>query len=177
MASVELPVAVPAIQQHLPEDLLNQKSAKHVGVQRDFTWEEVKLVVAAERLDLLGRKMPEELAYREDMDQIRKKHGSIVAFMQTVKLAEFLADPVAQHLMIPNDYPYALPKDTMHYILWSKPSLTPGTVPATDVRTLFESRLDKTLGANRYEWVWFVNPPHLQSIPEVVHGHLIVKKL
>ncbi|KAJ1775074.1 hypothetical protein GGF48_005438, partial [Coemansia sp. RSA 921] len=52
--------------------------------------------------------------------------------------------------------------------------LTPGCVPDPDVEALVVERLGaQTDGA--YEWVWFVNPPHLQSIPEVVHGHLIVR--
>ncbi|KAJ2552419.1 hypothetical protein EV175_003321 [Coemansia sp. RSA 1933] len=169
--------SVAQAQQQLSEDLLSQKSVKFEGVKRDFTWEEVKQLVASERLDILGRKTPEELAYRDDMDQIRKQYGSIVAFMQTVKLAGFLADAGAQYLMIPNDYPYALPENTQHYILWSKPVLTSGTVPDAEVKALIEVKLDKTIGAGKYEWVWFVNPPHLQSIPEVVHGHLIAHEL
>ncbi|KAJ1797267.1 hypothetical protein LPJ59_003250 [Coemansia sp. RSA 2399] len=176
MVPMEASAGVSVAQQQLPEDLLSQKSPKFEGVQRDFTWEEVKLLVAAGRLDLLGRKTPEELAYRDDMAQIRKQYGTIVAFMQTVKLAAFLADADAQYLMIPNDYPYALPENTLHYILWSKPALASGTVPDAEVKALFESNLDSSVGAGKYEWVWFVNPPHLQSIPEVVHGHLIVKR-
>ncbi|KAJ2372683.1 hypothetical protein IW150_004000 [Coemansia sp. RSA 2607] len=104
-------------------------------------------------------------------------YGSVVAYIQQVKLGDFLRDTASEFLMIPNDYPYSIPESTLHYIVWSKVKLTPGTVPDAVVKQLFESRLDKEIGVGKYEWVWFVNPPHLQSIPEVIHGHLIVQKL
>ncbi|KAJ1986911.1 hypothetical protein GGI25_006041 [Coemansia spiralis] len=161
----------------LPEELLNQKSAKFVGVVRDISWNELKLLVAANRFDLLGRKSPDELEYQADLRRIREEYGSVAAFVRQVKLAEFLADPSTRYLMIPNDYPYALQGRTTHYIIWSKAKLTHSSVPDAKVRELFESKLDAQLGAGKYEWVWFVNPPQLQSIPEVFHGHLLVREL
>ncbi|KAI8325783.1 hypothetical protein GQ54DRAFT_177170 [Martensiomyces pterosporus] len=160
----------------LSYELQHQKHPGRVGVQRQFTWDEVKQVIAAGRLELLGRTTPKELAYREDMQKIREEHGSVVNYIQKVKLAGFLKDNSSKYLMIPNDYPYALPESTFHYIVWSKVPLTPGTVPDPEVRELFEAELDEQLGTSKREPLWFVNPPHLQSIPEVVHGHLIVKR-
>ncbi|KAJ1962703.1 hypothetical protein GGI12_002485 [Dipsacomyces acuminosporus] len=161
----------------LSDELLNQKLPGRVGVQREFSWDEVKQVVAEGRLELLGRTTPKELAYRKDMQKIRDEYGSVTSYMQEVKLAQFLKDGSSGFLLIPNDYPYALPENTFHYILWSKVQLTPGTVPDPEVKVHIDTRLDEVLGTSEREYVWFVNPPHLQSIPEVVHGHLIVKKL
>ncbi|KAJ2723584.1 hypothetical protein GGI07_002539 [Coemansia sp. Benny D115] len=169
-------VSAEVIECTLSDELLSQKSSEHVGVHRVYSWDEVKQVVAAERLDLLGRVTDKELAYRDDMRKIREEYGSVVAYIQQVKLGVFLKDSGSQFLMIPNDYPYALPDNTMHYIVWSKDKLTAGIMPDPVIQQLFESRLDEEIGAGKYEWVWFVNPPHLQSIPEVVHGHLIVHK-
>ncbi|KAJ1855768.1 hypothetical protein GGH12_003112 [Coemansia sp. RSA 1822] len=158
----------------LSVDLLQQKHDGRAGVKREFTWPEVKQLVAANRLELLGRTTPKELAYRADMHEIRTQYGSVAAYIRQVKLAEFIADSSEQFLLIPNDYPYALPKDVRHYIVWSKTELTPGCVPDPDVEALVAARLGAQTDS-AYEWVWFVNPPHLQSIPEVVHGHLIVR--
>ncbi|KAJ1809715.1 hypothetical protein LPJ56_004492 [Coemansia sp. RSA 2599] len=161
----------------LGEEILCQKGDDHVGILRPYTWEEVKLVVAAERLDLLGRTIEKELAYREDMKKVREEYGSVLNYVRTVKLAAFIQQTDSQHLVIPNDYPYALPDNVLHYIVWSKEKLTEGNVPDPVIQCIFEERLDKDIGPGRYEWIWFVNPPHLQSIPEVNHGHLIVLKL
>ncbi|KAJ2160434.1 hypothetical protein GGF46_002260 [Coemansia sp. RSA 552] len=161
----------------LPDELMNQKRPGRIGVARQFTWKEVKQLIAANRLELLGRTTPEELAYREEMELVREKHGSVVNYIVSVKLAGFIADATEEYLLIPNDYPYALPEDTLHYIVWSKTDLSPGTVPDPPVEGIFTEALDNQIGKGKYEWVWFVNPPHLQSIPDVVHGHLIVRKL
>ncbi|KAJ2320367.1 hypothetical protein H4S02_007000 [Coemansia sp. RSA 2611] len=170
MPAADLPLTV-----ELAADLLEQKQPGHAGVTREFTWLEVKQLVAANRLELLGRTTPEELAYREDMRKIRDEYGSVTKFILEVKLAEFIASSAERYLMIPNDYPYSLPATTRHYIIWSKVELTSGTVPDPEIRALFSKKLDAQFGSDRYEWVWFVNPPHLQSIPEVVHGHLIIQ--
>ncbi|ORX74529.1 hypothetical protein DL89DRAFT_264380 [Linderina pennispora] len=52
-------------------------------------------------------------------------------------------------------------------------AMSAGTVPDPVVKELFERRLDELHGTAGRESLWFVNPPALQSIPEVVHGHLI----
>ncbi|KAJ2716715.1 hypothetical protein H4R19_000489 [Coemansia spiralis] len=153
------------------------EATERTPITREFSWAEVKEVVAAGQLDRLGRTAAAEAAYAEDMRRIREEHGSVVAYIRGVKLADFVADLEAEYLLIPNDYPYALASDTAHYIVWSKTKLASGTVPDPAVRGVVAARLDALLGAGAYEWVWFVNPMHLQSIPEFVHGHLLVRTL
>ncbi|KAJ2778405.1 hypothetical protein H4R18_004625 [Coemansia javaensis] len=158
-------------------NLLAKKTPGRSGVTRRFTWDEVRDIVAANRLDLLGRTVADEETYSRDMERVRAEHGSVSAYVRTVKLADFIADAAANHLLILNDYPYALPADARHYILWSKLAMASGNEPEPAVREIFVAALDAQIGAGRYEWIWFVNPPELQSIPEVVHGHLIVREL
>ncbi|KAJ1957772.1 hypothetical protein EC988_000659 [Linderina pennispora] len=155
----------------------NPKRPNNMGVPRIFTWDEIKEIVAVGRLELLGRTTPKEQAYRADMQQIREQYGSVTNYVLKVKLGRFINDSADDYLMIPNDYPYALPENTFHYIVWSKVAMSAGTVPDPVVKELFERRLDELHGAAGRESLWFVNPPALQSIPEVVHGHLIVKML
>ncbi|KAJ2845806.1 hypothetical protein J3B02_004578, partial [Coemansia erecta] len=111
----------------LSNEILCQKGDDHVGILRPYTWEEVKLVVAAERLDLLGRTIDKELAYREDMKKVREEYGSVLNYVRQVKLAAFIQETDSKHLVIPNDYPYALSDNVAHYIVWSKEKLTVGT--------------------------------------------------
>ncbi|KAJ1935556.1 hypothetical protein FBU59_005348 [Linderina macrospora] len=167
-------VAAPA---HVSVETTNPKRPNNMGVQRIFTWDEIKEVVAAGRLELLGRTEPKEIAYRADMQKIREEYGSVTNYVLSVKLGKFINESTDDYLMIPNDYPYALPDNTFHYIVWSKVAMAPGTVPDPVVKSLFDSKLDELHGTAARESLWFVNPPALQSIPEVVHGHLIVKML
>ncbi|KAJ2129226.1 hypothetical protein IW136_005897 [Coemansia sp. RSA 678] len=169
-ATTELPIGHST---EVSADLL-QKHDSQVGVMREFTWLEVNQLVAANRLELLGRTTLKELQYRADMHEVRAQYGSVATYIRQVKLAAFIADSSEQFLLVLNDYPYAVPNDAQHYIVWSKTELSPGCVPDPDVEAFIVERLGaQTDGA--YEWVWFVNPPYLQSIPEVVHGHLIVR--
>ncbi|KAJ2437367.1 hypothetical protein GGI03_009267, partial [Coemansia sp. RSA 2337] len=83
MPSVEtvVPTApVSAVAQPLPKELQNMKAPGRLGVEREFTWDEVRLIVAAERLDLLGRTAEKERIYGEYMDQLRQEYGSVAAY-------------------------------------------------------------------------------------------------
>ncbi|KAJ2751295.1 hypothetical protein GGH94_006120 [Coemansia aciculifera] len=163
--------------QTLPKELQNMKSPGILGVEREFTWDEVRQIVAAERLDLLGRTAEKERIYSEYMDQLRKEYGSVAAYVLQTKLASFIADSSREYLIIPNDFPYALEPDMSHFIVWSKLKLTGGIVPDPFIKQMIGAYLDELIGEGEYEWTWFVNPPHLQSIPDAAHGHLIVKTL
>ncbi|KAJ1908573.1 hypothetical protein GGI09_002158 [Coemansia sp. S100] len=180
MPSVEtvVPTApVSAVAQPLPKELQNMKAPGRLGVEREFTWDEVRLIVAAERLDLLGRTAEKERIYGEYMDQLRQEYGSVAAYVLQTKLASFMADSSRVYLIIPNDFPYALGADMSHFIVWSKQKLTGGTVPDLFIKQTIVAYLGELIGEGKYEWTWFVNPPHLQSIPDAAHGHLIVKTL
>ncbi|KAJ2331787.1 hypothetical protein GGI00_003096, partial [Coemansia sp. RSA 2681] len=161
----------------LPKNLLNLKCPSRPGLERTLTWDEVKQLVAAERMDLMGRTNEKQSEYIEYKKQITQEHGSVVACIRQTKLAPFLADSSKEYLVLPNDFPYALAPDMAHFIVWSKRNLTAGLVPDQDIQLVFTAHFDELIGAGKYEWTWFVNPPHLQSIPEAAHGHLIVKKL
>ncbi|KAJ2485761.1 hypothetical protein IWW37_005842 [Coemansia sp. RSA 2050] len=161
----------------LPKELQNMKIPGNLGVDRDFTWDEVRQIVAAERLDLLGRLVEKERVYSEYMQQLREEYGSVAAYVLQTKLKSFIADSSKDYLIVPNDFPYALEPDMSHFIVWSKLQLTGGVVPDPVIKQMIDAYLDELIGGGKYEWAWFVNPPHLQSIPDASHGHLIVKTL
>ncbi|KAJ2834555.1 hypothetical protein GGI24_000348 [Coemansia furcata] len=163
--------------QALSKKLLNMEVPGRLGVEREFTWDEIKQIVAAERLELLSRTTEQERVYTEHMQLLSQEHGSASAYVLKIKLASFIADDSREYLIIPNDYPYALEPDMSHFIVWSKPKLASGIVPAPVIKHMIGSYLDEHIGESKYEWTWFVNQPHLQSIPDVSHGHLIVKTL
>ncbi|KAJ2742719.1 hypothetical protein GGI20_004283 [Coemansia sp. BCRC 34301] len=159
------------------KDAPNLKGSCGDCVERELTWDEVKQILAADRVDLLGRTVEQQRVYAEYMEQLALEYGSVVAYIRQIKLAPFIADNSKEHLVLLNDFPYALTPDMAHFIVWSKQKLTTGMVPDPVILELFSAHLDELIGAGKYEWVWFVNPPHLQSIPEAAHGHLIVRTL
>ncbi|KAK9836003.1 hypothetical protein WJX81_005227 [Elliptochloris bilobata] len=66
----------------------------------------------------------------------------------------------------PNDFPYHLDPDVEHHNVWS-------------TRPLPEAELHKVVQRNRqgYEWVAFINPTPIQTIPSVWHAHIISRPL
>lgn len=163
----------------IPDEIISLKNPKWAGVSRGYTWDEIKLVVAAQRYELLGRHTKDEATYVEFMKRMRAQYGTTIEFMAKSKLVDFLADPAANFHLIPSDFPYAIPEGAAHYILWSKPKLQSlarePEIPL--VREIIVDKFNEIYGGpDNYEWVWFVNPPHLQTIPEVSHGHAIAVK-
>ncbi|KAJ3038341.1 hypothetical protein HDV00_000762 [Rhizophlyctis rosea] len=65
-----------------------------------------------------------------------------------------------------NDFPYAtVPSENiLHYVLWS-------------LEDLSEEEVSQILDAKLPDWehVFFVNPPHRKTIPEIPHYHVFVR--
>lgn len=68
-----------------------------------------------------------------------------------------------------NEFPYFLPADIEHHCIWSHPKEL--SVPQIE-EVLRRQRPD-----NEFEYVWFVNPPHLKSVPDVDHAHVLSRKI
>ncbi|KAJ2775624.1 hypothetical protein IWQ57_000306 [Coemansia nantahalensis] len=156
--------------------LAEAKAAARTPITRAFTWAELQCIIASEQFDQLGRTAADREIYAEDMRLVCQQYESVANYIRNVKLAGFVDDPTTEYLLLPNDYPYALEADTTHLILWSKYWLAPGTALDPTLCDMIVAQLDGLFGAGTYEWLWFVNPAHLQSIPEVSHGHLLVRK-
>jgi glutaredoxin-related protein len=65
--------------------------------------------------------------------------------------------------LVHNKYPYDIRDDVIHMILWSAENLSIEQV---------DKILKKTL---HNEFVYFINPQHLKSIPDVFHVHVFIK--
>ncbi|AGE54263.1 protein of unknown function (DUF3605) [Paramecium bursaria Chlorella virus NY2B] len=119
-------------------------------------WEDAKMCVLLDRLDLLRRshdvleKYEEYLRYLDD-------NGIHV---RDVILKKMRNRPVK---WLKNDYPYDI-DDACHYLIWSTKPLEP---------ELVRDFADKYTGGREY--VTFVNPEHLKSIPDIWHAHVLVR--
>ena len=65
-------------------------------------------------------------------------------------------------VMSPNDFPYWFEDGMRHDVIWS----SQGVVTETEVHRLAQMNLPGR------EIIWYANPPHLKSVPEIdrVHG-------
>ncbi|KAI7900765.1 uncharacterized protein BX663DRAFT_476262 [Cokeromyces recurvatus] len=92
------------------------------------------------------------------------KYGSVENYLLKEKI-HFSSD--SNFLILPNDFPYSIDPGIEHVLIWSKEPLAADFV---------ESLLEKNYGSSVWEWVYFVNPPELQSIPRLPHVHVFMRK-
>jgi hypothetical protein len=69
-------------------------------------------------------------------------------------------------IILPNDFPYSVTPDTRHILLWSQIPLS---------RDYIEDILEKNYGKENYEWVFWVNPPEIQSVRKLPHVHVFMR--
>ena len=84
-------------------------------------------------------------------------------------------------ILIPNDFPYYVEDNVVHYVLWKYNNSTSNSnnnIPTSitekeieDAKRILE--INPTINAT--EILHWINPPHLKSIPEIDHVHFLCK--
>ncbi|GBC24515.1 uncharacterized protein OCT59_009158 [Rhizophagus irregularis] len=153
------------------------------------TWEDVKEIVESGRLELFYRSKSEQLRYRAYRERIKKEYGSLDNYIyQNVlnwpkesspndpSLQEYFSSkiPSTHYNLRLNDFPYTIDSSISHYVLWSRlPFRDPNDRNVKDDINLF---LKENFPGNE-EWLFFINPPQLQSIKNIWHGHIFVRDI
>ncbi|KAI9481040.1 MAG: hypothetical protein EXX96DRAFT_607808 [Benjaminiella poitrasii] len=104
------------------------------------------------------------------MRETLEKYGSIESYLLCTKLKDFAITDSHQYrpkvIILPNDFPYSVSKDIQHILLWSRIPLA---------RDYIEEILETNYGHQTYEWVYFVNPPEIQSVRKLPHVHVFMR--
>jgi hypothetical protein len=69
-------------------------------------------------------------------------------------------------IILPNDFPYSVAEGISHILLWSQIPLA---------RDYIEDILETNYSHTLYEWVYFVNPPEIQSVRKLPHVHVFMR--
>jgi hypothetical protein len=153
---------------------------------RAFSWEELRAVVSAGRLDLLGRSDEQQCAYDAFAADLRLVWHSPSDYLLFSKFgvsyhldgdgrrraANAVSDSDSSRLaLVPNDFPYHFEPGIQHFILWKLGG-----------EALKQSEVDDatntlTSGAAAKDALFWVNPAHLKSVLDIDHAHLIVRDL
>ncbi|KAJ2402592.1 hypothetical protein GGI23_000609 [Coemansia sp. RSA 2559] len=159
-------------------------SGGRVGISQPVPWKRFKELVDAGNLEPLGRSYSLQDKYEEYNAEKRLKYGSVANYLTRHVLADFIAetmvpdfDPQAplaastDFMFRANDFPYYFSDNVEHWVLWCKKQLYPGfEAPAAAVQAI----VDK-FGSD-VEWRYFVNPVKKQSVPQLSHAHVFVKR-
>lgn len=97
------------------------------------------------------------------------KYGTIEQYLLSTKLHfKPITDPTRPPVIIlPNDFPYSVEEGISHILLWSQIPLS---------RDYIEDILESNYGHEQYEWVYFVNPPEIQSVRKLPHVHVFMRR-
>lgn len=148
-----------------------------------YGWPEVKEIVAKNDLHLLGRSCNQQLLYADFAEQIKQNWMSVKDFLLSNKfgfesrtdlatgkrMIAFTEDLSSLNIMSmsKNDFPYNFKPGIQHYILWKLGS----ELTETEVNNAVASEMEKN--PTYIDYTTYVNPPHLKSIPEIEHAHLL----
>ncbi|KAJ2778433.1 hypothetical protein H4R18_004593 [Coemansia javaensis] len=160
-----------------------EAAARRASVDRPVSWERLGALVASGDLSSIGRCYETQLVYERHKARVRQRHATMAGYLATEPLAGFAAqtrapgfDPrspmVASDFSLrANDFPYYTDDGIEHWVLWCKKRLQPGSVaPAAAAQAIV-----RRFGPDA-EWVYLVNPVHRQSVPQLSHAHVFVKR-
>ncbi|KAJ1884798.1 hypothetical protein LPJ66_010434 [Kickxella alabastrina] len=148
------------------------------------SWELFKIYVDAEDLDPLGRSVETQAKYEIHKTKMMGEYGTMANYLKAHVLADFIAEKgmpgfdadsaigVADFTFRINDFPYHIGDGVEHWVLWCLKRLQPGfAAPEAAVRAITQK-----FGEN-VECRYFVNPVNKQSVPQLSHAHVFVRKL
>lgn len=151
-----------------------------------MTWPEIKQTISEGRLEKLGRSSANLVVYRKFGADTNEKWVSTWNYVLVSKLSlGSIVDPESGKLKANmeeyeqtrdvrfnfslNDYPYNFEEGVYHYILWKIGS----DITNEDI-SKYETKAREIHGS--VESITFLNPPHLKSIKNVDHAHILCFK-
>ncbi|KAJ1674322.1 hypothetical protein EV182_003518, partial [Spiromyces aspiralis] len=159
----------------------------HKGVLTPLTWSKLKFLIDSHTDNIdryLGRRYEDQLVYLEHLKRVRNKYGSVANYLTSHALAD-LMEPTRSPTfdasaslepddirVIPNSFPYFLADAAEHWVMWSRKRLEPGFNPPPIVLDIIRDKFGPSI-----EWRYMVHPPALQSVKELYHAHIFVKRL
>ncbi|KAK9476309.1 hypothetical protein V1514DRAFT_298752 [Lipomyces japonicus] len=186
------------------ESLLVGKDRERIQMNdADFkrlSWDDLKQIVETNRLDLLMRLPSDILKYLVWKKDTIAKYGSVANYVLEQKLQWGEGTPGPKSLdlfaeksdykILLNDFPYGLEDSIIHIVVWSKVIIPKQNFKAHDGTTIddlpnetriainnfVDQNFAQPLGLNISDILWFKNWTALQSIREIDHFHVLLRK-
>ena len=182
-------------QNQIRNESIKQRDSSTLGSAKvPFTWDELKTLVHDNQLDKMSRSRSEQDRYEEYTAKIKSEWLSVVDHILCSKfdfdrvLVDAFTDELNQSKprqllkavpsldevsfvrtsLCRNDFPYYVEDNVQHWCLWKLYENVNVDDIATAKRALYEE-LDAE------EFIHFVNPPHLKSIPQIDHAHIFIR--
>ena len=152
--------------------------------QSPLQWDELRQIIRVEKdMDKLTRSRPQQLHYELYKRQLRQNWKSIYDYILVHKFGAEKAlkdklwyaipqNPVVSDktalVLARNDFSYCMESNIEHWILWKRP----GTCTNQDIACA-KAELAQQYARQAVEFLHWINPPHLQSLPDIDHVHIL----
>eukprot|EP00746_Dinoflagellata_sp_MGD_P130720 gnl/MRDRNA2_/MRDRNA2_64612_c0_seq1.p1 gnl/MRDRNA2_/MRDRNA2_64612_c0~~gnl/MRDRNA2_/MRDRNA2_64612_c0_seq1.p1 ORF type:complete len:387 (-),score=59.44 gnl/MRDRNA2_/MRDRNA2_64612_c0_seq1:40-1200(-) len=163
------------------------KAADWKFLEKPLCWSIVVDAVSSGDLDRMGRGMYRRTKAQEESYNLYRKRlleewSTIGECLKTVifgfssetengKLKSIpYSDGTHRVVWRRNEFPYFLEPGIEHHCIWSHPG-----------KLLTVSRIQEVLQEDcpmdEFEYIWFINPPSMKSVPDVDHAHVLYRKM
>lgn len=176
-----------------PDEIAASLGPDRTIASEPFTWEQLKEIVNFGDPTMHSRSMEVQEKYLLHSRQIKKEWRSINDFILHSKFefdkkvedvgdgdgtGKFIASPsldqakrenrIEKRLLL-NEYPYYVCPGIEHWCLWK----LGGRVESDEIEWAERELITMGIGADKEDIMSWVNPPHLQSIPDIDHAHFL----
>ncbi|KAI9503641.1 hypothetical protein GGI25_002773 [Coemansia spiralis] len=161
----------------LPESPMSHAVGGRSGISHPIAWARFKQLIDSGNLVPLGRSHETQACYEEYIARAKHQHGSVAAYLSATALRGFepTADdgPLAKNdfFFYANEFPYHLEDGVEHWVMWCRKRLVPGFEAPDAAISAIRSRFGDV------ECRYFVNPVKNQSVPQLSHAHVFIKRL
>ena len=146
-------------------------------------WQEIKDIISRNKLQLLGRSPSQHESYMKFSTGIKSKWVSVVDYLLNSKFDfDSELDPNTGKLKVNrpeqyeiktlltiNDFPYHFADGIHHYVYWKLGS----SIELTDQEVIDVAINFMQSNTHFIEYAFYINPPHLKSILELDHAHIL----
>ena len=154
---------------------------KHGYRETPLSWNELQKILLDNDLDRLTRSVAQQQEYEIFKKDLNSKWRSMHDFVLCDKFnvprvedaasgkyraVEKTSNGEPRISLTKNDYPYYLEDPIEHWILWKLGA-------SCSESDILEAK--KTLGGEKMEFLHWVNPPRLQSLPGIDHVHILCR--
>ncbi|EGD78379.1 hypothetical protein PTSG_12884 [Salpingoeca rosetta] len=152
------------------------------SLARALSWDELRTLIEEQRVEVLGRSTPELARYRAWRKALTKCYKSptdhlanvvfgypVHADAETGLFEVVVPDPAKRrrrYILRDNDFPYNVEDGIRHSVLWAESGDLTDAIIQEQLATLL-------LGC---PYLYFINPPALQSVPRFKHCHVFWKE-
>lgn len=148
-----------------------------------FEWSELQEIIEVSKdLDRLSRSEKQQYEYELHKQQLKRTWKSVTDHILCTKfgiprkqqgsfyVAEYniKTSCETQTVVVRNDFPYCLPDQIEHWLLWK----LGGLCTEEDVDTA-KCEIQSRGGHCYKDFLHWINPPELQSLPDIDHVHIL----